>query len=137
LSFYYLIAIDPCWDGLSSFGNRKFISLLPFFVIGLAVALSEFAGSLKKSKEMAIGASVVAVFVIWNLAFIFQWGTHLVPARGPISWKEMAYNQVVIVPKRAVTDVKAYLENRRGMMKQIEVEDLEQQQKQMKAGAGK
>jgi hypothetical protein len=137
LSFYYLIAIDPCWDGLSSFGNRKFISLLPFFVIGLAVALSEFAGSLIKSKEMAIAASVVAVFVIWNLAFIFQWGTHLVPARGPISWKEMAYNQVVIVPKRAVTDVKAYLENRRGMMKQIEVEDLEQQQKQMKAGAGK
>jgi len=137
LSFYYLIAIDPCWDGLSSFGNRKFISLLPFFVIGLAMALSEFASLLKKGKEMAIGASVVAVFVIWNLAFIFQWGTHLVPARGPISWKEMAYNQVVIVPKRAVTDVKAYLENRRGMMKQIEVEDLEQQQKQMKAGAGK
>jgi hypothetical protein len=137
LSFYYLIAIDPCWDGLSSFGNRKFISLLPFFVIGLAMALSEFASALKKGKEMAIGASVVAVFVIWNLAFIFQWGTHLVPARGPISWKEMAYNQVVIVPKRAVTDVKAYLENRRGMMKQIEVEDLEQQQKQMKAGAGK
>jgi hypothetical protein len=101
------------------------------------VALSEFAGSLKKSNKMAISASMVAFFVIWNLAFIFQWGTHLVPARGPISWKEMAYNQVIIVPKRAVTDVKAYLENRRGMMKQIEVEDIEQQEKQMKGGVGK
>jgi hypothetical protein len=137
LSFYYLIAIDPCWDGLSSFGNRKFISLLPLFVVGLAVALSEFAGSLKKSKEMSIAASVVAVFIVWNLAFIFQWGTHLVPARGPISWKQMAYNQAVVVPKRAVTDVKEYLENRRDMMKQIEVEDIEQQKKQMKAGARK
>jgi hypothetical protein len=137
LSFYYLIAIDPCWDGLSSFGNRKFISLLPLFVTGLAVVLSEFTGSLKKRKEMVISASVVAFFVIWNLAFIFQWGTHLVPARGPISWKEMAYNQVIIVPKRAVTELKAYLENRRGMMKQIEVEDIEQQEKQMKAGVGK
>jgi hypothetical protein len=138
LSFYYLIAIDPCWDGLSSFGNRKFISLLPLFVIGLTVALSEFAGWLKKSKRsMAIAASVVAAFVIWNLAFIFQWGTHLVPARGPISWKQMAYNQAVVVPKRAVTDVKAYLENRRGLMNQIEAEDIEQQKKQMKVGAGK
>jgi hypothetical protein len=36
-----------------------------------------------------------------------------------------------------VTDVKAYLENRRGMMKQIEVEDIEQQNSQMKVGAGK
>jgi hypothetical protein len=138
LAFYYLIAIDPCWDGLSSFGNRKFISLMPLFVIGLAVTLSEFAGSLKKSTgAMVITASLIAVFVIWNLAFIFQWGTHLVPARGPISWKQMAYNQAVVVPKRAVTEVKAYLENRRGMMKQIEVEDIEQQRKQMKAGAGK
>jgi hypothetical protein len=42
-----------------------------------------------------------------------------------------------VVPKRAVTEVKAYLENRRGMMKQIEVEDIEQQRKQMKAGAAK
>jgi len=135
LALYYLIAIDPCWDGLSSFGNRKFISLLPLFVIGLAVALSEFAGWLKENKRpMAIAASVVAVFVIWNLAFIFQWGTHLVPARGPISWKQMAYNQIAVAPKRAVTDVKAYLENRRGMMKQIEVQDLEQQKEQMKAG---
>jgi hypothetical protein len=49
----------------------------------------------------------------------------------------MAYNQAVVVPKRAVTDVKEYLENRRDMMKQIEVEDIEQQKKQMKAGAGK
>lgn len=134
LAFYYLIAIDPCWDGLSSFGNRKFTSLMPLFVIGLAVMLSEFAGWMKSKRAMPIAASAVAVFVIWNLAFIFQWGTHLVPARGPISWKEMAYNQVAVVPKRAVTQVTQYLENRRGMMKQIEVEDLEQQKEQMKTG---
>jgi hypothetical protein len=49
----------------------------------------------------------------------------------------MAYNQAFVVPRRAVTDVKAYLENRRGMMKQIEVEDVEQQNSQIKVGAGK
>jgi Dolichyl-phosphate-mannose-protein mannosyltransferase len=128
LSFYYLIAIDPCWDGLSSFGNRKFISLVPLFVLGLAVSFGEFAGLLKKSKQaLAIAASVTTILVIWNLGFIFQWGVHLIPSRGPISWRQMAYNQVVVVPERAATEVKAYFENRRGMMQRIELEDIEQQ----------
>src|SRR4029077_17382662 len=36
LAFYYFIASYPSWDGLSSFGNRFFVSLTPLFVIGLA-----------------------------------------------------------------------------------------------------
>lgn len=134
VSFYYLIAIDPCWDGLSSFGNRKFISLMPLFVLGLAAAFSEFAGCLKMSKgALSIAISVTAVLIIWNLGFIFQWGVHLIPARGPISWRHMAYNQVAVVPERALTDVKAYVENRRGMMQRIELEDIGQQKKQQEA----
>lgn len=134
VSFYYLVAIDPCWDGISSFGNRKFVSLTPLFVFGLAVSFSAFSGLMKKSKNaIAIATSVTAVLVMWNLGFIFQWGIHLVPSRGPISWKQMAYNQVVVVPRMAVTDVKAYLANRRGMMQRIEVEDIGQQKEQQEA----
>ena len=125
LAFYYLIAIDPCWDGISSFGNRKFISLTPLFVVGLAVSFSEVAGFLKRS-ALLIASSVTSVLIIWNLGFIFQWGTHLVPARGPISWKQMAHNQVAVVPEHVVTEVKAYVENRRGLMKRIEQEDVKQ-----------
>lgn len=130
ISFYYLIAIDPCWDGLSSFGNRKFISLMPLFVVGLAVSFSEFAHLLKNRGAMRILASITAALVIWNLGFIFQWGVHLVPARGPISWKQMAYNQLVVVPERATSDLKAYLGNRRAMMHQIELQDIGQQKHQ-------
>ena len=138
LSFYYLIAIDPCWDGLSAFGARKFTSLLPLFVLGLAVSFSEFAGLLKTSKKaLVIAASVTALLVVWNLGFIFQWGVHLVPSRGPISWKQMAYNQVVVVPQLAVTDVKAYVGNRRGLMQRIELEDIRQQKKQQETRTGK
>jgi hypothetical protein len=127
LGLYYLIAIDPRWDGISSFGNRKFLSLTPVFVLGLAVAFSEFALVMNASRRaLAIASSVAAVLIIWNLAFIFQWGTHLVPARGPISWKQMVHNQFFVVPQRAAAGVKAYVENRRGLMQQIEQQDVSQ-----------
>jgi hypothetical protein len=73
---------------------------------------------------------VTAVLIIWNLAFIFQWGVHLIPARGPISWKQMAYNQVTVVPQRAMNDIRAYVGNRRAMMQRIEREDIGEQKKQ-------
>ena len=41
----------------------------------------------------------------------------------------MAHNQVAVVPEQVVSEVKAYLENRRGMMKQIEQADVERLQK--------
>ena len=127
LGFYYLIAIDPNWDGISSFGNRKFLSLTPVFVVGLAVTFSEFARVMNASRRaLAIASSVAAVLIIWNLAFIFQWGTHLVPSRGPISWKQMVHNQFFVVPQRAAAGVKAYVENRRGLMQQIEQQDVSQ-----------
>ena len=66
------------------------------------------------------------MLILWNLAFIFQWGTHLVPSRGPISWKQMVHNQFFVVPQRAAAGVKAYVENRRGLMQQIEQQDVSQ-----------
>jgi hypothetical protein len=131
LGFYYVIACHPNWDGLSSFGNRFFISLTPLFVLGLAVLFSEFAGWLKRIRSaQLIASSVTGLLIIWNLGFIFQWGTHLIPVRGPISWKQMAHNQVVVVPERAFTDVEAYLGNRKALMQQIEREDVRQLQEQ-------
>ena len=125
--FWFLVASHPCWDGISSFGNRFFISLTPLFVLGFAVSLSEFAKWVKGARQaMAIASSVTALLILWNLAFIFQWGTHMVPARGPISWKHMVRNQFLAVPQRAATDFAAYFENRRALMQHIEQEDVRQ-----------
>jgi hypothetical protein len=57
----------------------------------------------------------------------------MVPARGPISWSEMAHNQFVGVPVRMRHSLDTYLLHRKDMMKQIEQEDIEQQKaRQMK-----
>src|SRR4029077_13741123 len=87
LAFYLFISCYPDWAGISSFGNRFFVSLTSLFILGLAVVLDRFARLFRKpSAAMASATFVLACFVLWNLAFVFQWGAHLIPARGPISW---------------------------------------------------
>jgi hypothetical protein len=125
LAFCYLTGGDPSWDGLSSFGNRFFISLTPPFVLGLAVLFSEFTQWLKRERAaQALITSLTGVLIIWNLGFIFQWGVHMVPARGPICWKQMVRNQFLAVPERAGATFGAYFHNRSALMQQIEQEDV-------------
>jgi hypothetical protein len=128
VAFFYVISSYPYWDGLAAFGNRFFISLTPVFVFGLAL-LMERVGRLFPSFRLACATQglVVALFALWNLAFIFQWGTHMIPARGEISWSAMVHNQLVEVPQRMTQSLENYFLHRGEMMQHIEQEDIEQQ----------
>jgi hypothetical protein len=57
---------------------------------------------------------------------MFQWGTHLIPARGPISFPQMARNQFLAVPRQITIQLETYLFGRKAMMQEIEQRDLEQ-----------
>ena len=132
VAFFILISLHADWDGLSSYGNRFFVSLTPIFVLGLA-ACFDWLGRAWQEHRAAIFASIVtAVLIAWNLGLIFQWGMHLIPARGPISWRDAAYNQVAVVPVQTVRAVKAYLTGRERLMGHIEQEDLQQIREQNK-----
>jgi hypothetical protein len=135
VAFYYFIASYPDWAGISSFGNRFFVSLTPIFILGLAALLSSFSSWLGSSKRAAaIACPVLALLVLWNAGFIFQWGTHMVPARGEISWSAMVHNQVVEVPLRITHSLETYFTRRGEMMQHIEQEDIEQQNLEPKRG---
>jgi hypothetical protein len=135
LAYYYLIASYPDWDGLSSFGNRFFVSLTPIFILGLAALLSRFSSWLgKTTRAIAVAGAVLAWFIVWNAGFIFQWGTHMVPARGEISWSTMVHNQFVEVPQRMTNSLETYFTRRSEMMRHIEQEDIEQQKLENKQG---
>ncbi len=135
LAFYYFIASYPDWDGLSSYGNRFFVSLTPIFIFGLAALISSFANWLgKPSRAVAVAGPILALLIFWNLGFIFQWGTHMVPARGEISWSAMVHNQFVEVPTRLTRSLQVYFMDRGEMMKRIEQEDIEQQHLEEKRG---
>ena len=130
LAFYLLIACYPDWDGISSYGNRFFISLTAPFILGLSVLFDRAAAWLHSSRTaLAVASSLVACLILWNMAFVFQWGTHLVPARGPIVWSEMIHNQFFIVPREMSGMARSYLFHRANLMRQIEQRDIEQMDK--------
>jgi hypothetical protein len=130
LAFYILIACYPDWAGISSFGNRFFVSLTSLFVLGLGVFLQR-AGTLFRSQRVAVASVslILAAFLLWNAAFMFQWGAHLIPPRGPISWSVMIRNQFEVVPRQIAGRLSDYLFHRHDLMRQIEDRDLNQMNK--------
>lgn len=122
--FYYLIASYPAWDGISSFGNRYFVSLTALFVLGLAALFDCLARVWNELRATIVASCATAFLIVWNLGLIFQWGTHLIPARGPISWRSAVHNQVTVVPLQAAHSVTNYVTRRKQMMGRIEQEDI-------------
>jgi len=127
IAYYYFIASYPDWAGISSYGSRFFVSLTPLFIVGLAVFLDRVTRIFRTRGAALAGACVfLACFVFWNAGLMFQWGTHLIPARGAISFPEMIRNQFVVVPRQIAGQLEKYLFGRKAMMQQIEQRDLEQ-----------
>jgi hypothetical protein len=124
VAFLYTIGCYGDWHGISSFGNRFFISLTPLFILGLAAVFDWLED---RWHDHGVFASIATMILIaWNLGLVYQWGTHLIPVRGPISWREAAYNQVVVVPFQVTRTLKDYLTHREQLMNHIEHEDIKQ-----------
>jgi hypothetical protein len=124
--YVYVIGCYQDWDGISSFGNRFFVSLTPIFLIGLAAFFNWLAELWGARPTLRTAAVVTTVLVAANLGLMFQWGMHLIPARGPISLATAACNDLTVVPVRAADALKAYLTARSGLMHQIEGQDVKQ-----------
>ncbi len=124
-TFLYTIGCYEDWAGISSFGNRFFISLTPLFILGLASLFDWFAEAWQERRAAVLAASITAALIVWNMGLVFQWGMHLIPSRGPISWHDAAYNQVTVVPVQAARTIESYVTGRKQMMSRIEQEDVE------------
>src|SRR5260370_19852686 len=93
LAFYIFIACYPDWAGISSFGNRFFVSLTPLFILGLSVFLQRVAALFRSLRAAVAALSLsLVLFVVWNPEFMFQWGVHLIPPLGTISCTLIFHN---------------------------------------------
>lgn len=129
-AFYYVIACYPFWYGMASFGNRFLISLTVVFVFGLALFFercSRYFGD--GGRAFVAAGGLVLALAVWNAGFMFQWGEHLVPVRGEISFREMMHNQVFVVPREFVGHLRGYLFRRKDEMRSIEERDIEEMKK--------
>jgi hypothetical protein len=127
LAFYVFIACYPDWAGISSYGNRFFVSLTSLFILGLAVFLDRFSQVFRSLKAaLAATAIPLALLVLWNIGLMFQWGSHLIPVRGPVSFSEACRNQFFVVPRQLSANFGRYFFNRKALMQQIEQRDIQQ-----------
>jgi len=125
VTFFLFISFYPDWAGISSYGNRFFVSLTALFILGLSFLLDRFAKLFRSPKAaLTFASAALAVFVLWNAGLMLQWGLRLIPARGPVSFSQMIHNQLYVVPRQLTTDLGAYLFRRKTLMNQIEKRDL-------------
>ncbi len=84
-----------------------------------------------RSRRAALAAAItlLAVCTLWNAGLIFQWGSHLIPARGPVAFSEVVHNQFFVVPRQLSSDLQRYFFRRKALMQQIEDRDLQQLEK--------
>lgn len=128
LTFYLFISFYPDWAGIASFGNRFFISLTALWILGLAYLLERVARHFELPRRaIAVLSGALVCFALWNVGLIYQWGTHLVPARGPVSFRKASYNQFCVVPFEIASHLRSYFFRRSDLMQQIERRDIEQQ----------
>jgi hypothetical protein len=124
VAYVYAIGCYENWHGISSYGNRFFVALTALFALGLAALVDWLAGAWQERRAAIFAWSGVVVLVVWNLGLMFQWGMHLIPDRGPISWRDAAYNQVAVVPAQAEHSMRNYFLGRRQLMERIERKDV-------------
>jgi hypothetical protein len=134
-AYLYVIGCYQDWHGLASFGNRFFVSLTVLFVLGLSSFFDWLARAWNENRTKVFVPSATAALILWNLGLIFQWGTHLIPARGPISWRDTAYNQVEVVPVLATRTLNSYFLRRKQLMGHIEEEDVKQLRSRQSEGS--
>ncbi len=123
IAYYYVISSYEGWHGLSSFGNRFFVAFSSIFVMGLAVFIDKIRIS------FLVSTIIVTFFICWNLGFIYQWGSNLVPNRGPVNFTMVAHNQIFVVPKKLGDFIFRYLFHRKEVMEDIEAEDIKESEK--------
>jgi hypothetical protein len=119
--FFFAVASYQNWHGQSAFGNRFFVSLVVVGVIGVAELWrrAQRAGALAR---VAAGTGAVAL-TLWNAGLAFQWGTDIIPHRGPVDFREVARNQVTVVPSRAMRFLRMYFTARDAAAREIERRD--------------
>lgn len=118
--------------GLAAFTDAFYRPITPRTSLGLGVDASSAASSNTQSEtrrpktqiqNLQRVFSLPAVYlllVIWNLGLFFQWGTGMIPRKEAVSWRQVAYNQFVVVPRQLGRHLLLYFSNRTKYRQQLE-----------------
>lgn len=119
-AFYVIVASYENWHGLSSFGNRFFVSWTFLLVCGVSV-LADAAWRRGAPARVAVITGLAAL-VMWNAGLAFQWAAKMVPNRGGVDVRVVAAQQWA-VPGRAWSMGRRYVTDRDALIRDIERQD--------------
>lgn len=91
----YLVASWSMWWAGASFGNRFFISALPFVALGLG----RIAESLDTRRKQASALLILFALIAWNMGLLLQYATEMIPREDWVSWGRIIRQNVVDVPR--------------------------------------
>ncbi len=83
------------WAGWS-FGHRLFISLYPFFALGIA-ALTDSLLECKRRWKVLVLWSLASIFVLWNVLFVIQYKLGIIPRGEAITFHEFLWQKLVLL----------------------------------------
>jgi hypothetical protein len=120
ITFYYVVAAYQGWHGHSSYGNRFLTALTPIFVLGLAAFIDRVVAHTGGRRRWAAAWIVSGLLIAWNAGFMFQWGTNLIPNRGPVDMSVVVKNQVTVVPQAMARFLRRYFTSRGLLVREVE-----------------
>jgi hypothetical protein len=110
----YLLGSFSTWFGGAAYGGRRFINCTVLFVVGLAA----FVNAVQARVPRPILAGAGIFLIVWNLFFVIQFVTGMVPRQEPVDMLAMARNQFVGVPPRLLEIAQRFVTNRSSFFKQ-------------------
>jgi hypothetical protein len=109
----YLLGALDSWTSAGAFGQRRFVGMTVFLVIGLTVLLDRSGGTWQR-RGLAL---VVIVTIYWNLALMALFGTELM-SRQRLDVRRNAYDAFVTLPRMAPSLAYRYLFDRQSFYRQ-------------------
>lgn len=109
----YLLGSFSTWFGGAAYGGRRFINCTVLFVVGLTA----LADTVKLRVPRSVFAGLSAALIIWNLFFIIQFVTEMVPRQQPVDMLQMAQNQFTAVPPRLMEIARRFITDRGSFFK--------------------
>jgi hypothetical protein len=91
----YVAGSVESWTVAGAFGQRRFVSLTPLLVFGVAAVLAVVRGRRWATPAASV---LLGVAIWWNIALIVQFGTGLMD-RQRLELSRIAYNTFVVVPR--------------------------------------
>jgi hypothetical protein len=90
----YFVSCWSVWWAGASFGNRFFISSLPFLLFGL-VTLLIWINKFVARSIIAIGT---VFLVTWNMGLLMQYAFQMFPREGEIPWSQVIKQNFIDIP---------------------------------------